>query len=320
MKGKERKGLLKFIVFEGRERNPTGSTPPFVHLNLNEWCTSSFNGIPCDGDCAPQWIHSFDLMLLLDGNSNPFRWTTEFHPFMRSLWNSSTIFILSPHLSPIYLVQFHQSCFLFSTHFPPFSLSLLLVLHSIICHTHRFFPQSVHFPLSMPLPSPFQFLLILLALFQPSCWSSHPHFSCFPLTHSRFLLVNSTPLFMVLLKQFHTHFHLQRSPFVVLWSLLLLFNCVTAFVKCFFIRHMAQHSFTSPRQRRRIIVGERAHISSITSHKHALRGMISVLCHFHGVPVCESFHCTCHNNTCNIPKQRMTKIAPHTHFLLLFNK
>ena len=96
------------------------------------------------------------------------------------------------------------------------------------------------------------------------------------------------------------------------WSLLL-FNCVTAFVKCFFIRHMAQHSFTSPRQRMRIIVVERAHIPCITSHTHALEGMISVLCPFHGVPVCGSFHCICHNNTCNIPNQRMiTDCSSHT--------
>ena len=55
------------------------------------------------------------------------------------------------------------------------------------------------------------------------------------------------------------------------WSLLLLFNCVAAFVELFFIRHTAQHSFTSPRQKMRIIVVERAHISCTTSHTHALR-------------------------------------------------
>ena len=176
-------------------------------------------------------------------------------------------FFISLHLPPTYLVQFHKSCFLFP---PYFSLSLLLVPHSIFSHNHRLPCKLFRFHFQC-LSLLFQILLILLALFQSSC--------CFPPSFQLFFLDTLSIPFVQFISTLHGLFEAiphtfppPEIPFVALCDLCCCcFNCVAAFVECFFILHMAQHSFTSPRQKMRIIVVERVHISCITSHTHALR-------------------------------------------------
>ena len=130
-------------------------------------------------------------------------------------------FFIPLHLSPPHI--WFSSINLASCFPTPFLSLSVTVPHSIICHTHRL-PCKVFKFLFQCLFLLFQVLLIPLVLFQPSCCSSHPHSSCFPMTHFRFLLFNSSPLLMVLLKRFHTHF---PSPEIHIccpvWYLLLLF-------------------------------------------------------------------------------------------------
>ena len=97
---------------------------------------------------------------------------------------------------------------------PLFSPSLLLVPHSIFCHNHRFPCKLFNFLFQC------LFLLFQFLLHFPCPISAFllffPHFSCFSMTRSRLFLFNSSPLFMAFLKQFYTHHHFQRTPFVVL--------------------------------------------------------------------------------------------------------